>query len=332
MSRFLEAEKPYQADFKDNSIYFSREAKVDGCYKNHPYRFCLPVECASENLYSGFRDAALAYFDQFQIKWHDGGHKRCSNHMCDSQVCCVNFLYPFADHPDALAAMLKPLFPDLKQMLPIEAGQYVAFEWIGANNYLGEISRSGLRSRGANFTSADAAVLFERNDGKRQAVLIEWKYTESYSPSPLHIAKSGKDRRTIYQHLFNSADCPIDRDVLPSYDDLFYEPFYQLFRQQLLAHEMEKAHELGTDLVSLLHISPAANRDFRRVTSLGLQHLGSTATAVWTQLVKPGDRFLSISTESLFNRKVISQFPKMAPWWSYISARYAWVEEQATGG
>ena len=26
--------------------------------------------------------------------------------MCDSQVCCVNFLYPFADKPEALAALL----------------------------------------------------------------------------------------------------------------------------------------------------------------------------------------------------------------------------------
>jgi hypothetical protein len=22
--------------------------------------------------------------------------------MCDSQVCCINFLFPFADQPDAL--------------------------------------------------------------------------------------------------------------------------------------------------------------------------------------------------------------------------------------
>lgn len=59
-------------------------------------------------------------------------------------------------------------------MLPVENRQYVAFEWIGQENYLGErISRNGRRTRGANFTSADAAVLFERSDKKRQMVLIE---------------------------------------------------------------------------------------------------------------------------------------------------------------
>jgi hypothetical protein len=41
-----------------------------------------------------------------------------------------------------------------------------------------------------------------------------------------------------------------------------------IMRQQLLAHEMEKAHELGADIVSLLHFSPAHNKDFMRVTSL----------------------------------------------------------------
>ena len=78
---------------------------------------------------------------------------------------------------------MKPVFPDLDEMLPIEDGQYVAFEWIGKQNYLGEkISRNGKRTRGANFTSADAAVMFKLNDGQKQIVLIEWKYTESYYP------------------------------------------------------------------------------------------------------------------------------------------------------
>jgi hypothetical protein len=38
-------------------------------------------------------------------------------------------------------------------------------------------------------------------------------------------------------------------------------------RQQFLAREMEKAKELGADVVSLLHISPAYNLVFKRVTS-----------------------------------------------------------------
>jgi hypothetical protein len=78
---------------------------------------------------------------------------------------------------------------------------------------------------GANFTSADAAVLFEQQDGTKQAVLIEWKYCESYYSKPLHVAKSGTRRTEIYQHLYDALDCPIDKELLPDYNDLFYEPF-----------------------------------------------------------------------------------------------------------
>jgi len=89
------------------------------------------------------------------------------------------------------------------------------------------------------------------------------KYTESYGGAPLKTAASGTDRTAIYQPLFDRADCPINREVLSSFDALFFEPFYQLMRQQLLAHEMEKARELGADAVSLLHIAPPATAKSR---------------------------------------------------------------------
>lgn len=215
-------------------------------------------------------------------------------------------------------------------MLPIESGQYVAFEWIGEENYLGEkISRNGKRTRGANFTSADAIVMFERIDGKRQIALIEWKYTESYGGAPLKIAKSGADRTTIYEPLFKRHDCPINKDLLPNFDALFYEPFYQLMRQQFLAHEMERAQELGADIVCVLHIAPDHNTDFRRVTSPELVHLGKTPTEIWKRLVLPGDRFISVSTEQLFRCWSVEELPEMQAWWEYITARYAWVQQGA---
>jgi hypothetical protein len=331
MGKFLQVEKSRQSKFKSTAPDFSSEAKYDGIYRQHAYPFCLPKECAEENLFQGIRESALNYFFNHQIKWHDGQSGKCSNHLCDSMVCCVNFLFPFANSPKALAALLKPFFPNLEEMLAIEAEQYVAFEWIGKCNYLGEVSHNRIRTRGANYTSADAAVLFKRQDGLRQAVLIEWKYTEAYYPTPLHKAKSGKDRRTIYQHLFDVADCPIDKCLLPSYDDLFFEPFYQFMRQTFLAHEMEKAHELGANFVSLLHIAPAANIDFGRVTSPGLRRFGNTATTVWEQMVRIPDRFTSINTEALFKNFDINSFLDLKPWWDYTTSRYAWVLELSDG-
>jgi hypothetical protein len=328
MGKFLENERSRQATFKVDSPYFSNAARTDGVYKSKPRPFCLPLDCAEENLFSEIRKIAPAYFAFQGIKWHDGQDGKPSNHLCDSQVCCVNFLFPFADKPDALARMLRPIFPTIREMLPIENEQYVAFEWIGLKNYLGEkISRNGKRTRGANFTSADAAVMFEHRDGKRHMILIEWKYTESYSSASLKIAESGTDRTKIYQPLFNRDDCPINKVLLHNFDALFYEPFYQLMRQQFLAHEMQRARELGADTVCVLHIAPAHNTDFRKVTSPELEPLAETAIDVWKTLVGSDGRFISVSTEQLFGRLSGDQLPELRAWLEYITIRYPWVRQ-----
>jgi hypothetical protein len=327
MGEFLESEKQQQAKFKASSPYFSDAARAaDGIYKGKARPFCLPLEYAEENLFPGIRQSARAYFASQSIKWHDGQNGKPSNHLCDSQVCCLNFLLPFANQPRALAEVLRPVFPAIREMLPIENGQHIACEWIGQKNYLGEKTpRNGSRRRGANCTSADAAVMFEQTDGKRQIVLIEWKYTESYGGTSLKIAKSGTDRTTIYKPLFERDDCPINKDLLPNFDSLFYEPFYQFMRQQFLAHEMERAQELGANKVSVLHIAPACNIDFRKVTSPKLETLGETATSIWKKLARPRDRFISVSTEELFGKLSADELPEMQAWLDYVSMRYAWV-------
>lgn len=326
MGRFLQTEKPKQVAFKQTSTTISNAAKAEGIYKDHAYPFCLPRDLAEENLYPPIRSTIREYFRRNKIKWHDGQDGKPSNHMCDSQVCCANFLFPFADKPKALAALLKPIFPDLQEMLPIEDDLYVAFEWIGQENYLKEkISRNGQRTRGANFTSADAAVRFQRMDGREQISLIEWKYTESYSSVSLEVAASGQSRVEIYRWLFEQPDCPINKTLLPCFEALFFEPFYQFMRQQLLAHQMEKAHELGADIVNLLHISPAHNLDFKAITSPLLKTPGSSATNVWKRLVTPPGRFISLSTESLFGQLDLDCFPELKEWQTYIQMRYTWM-------
>jgi hypothetical protein len=326
MGKFLISEKTRQSAFKANSSYFSNEARSAGYYKGTFYPFCLPVDHAEENLFPPIRQSAKDFFTHHAIKWHDGQNGKPSNHLCSSMVCCVNFLFPFADKPGVLADLLRPYFP-IREMMPIEDGKFVSFKWIGQQNYLGEKRRgSSERTRGANFTSADAAVMIKRTDGRKQIVLIEWKYTESYGGSSIKIAKSGTDRSAIYRHLFDRADCPINKDLLPNYDDLFYEPFYQFMRQQFLAHEMEKAHELGADVVSLLHICPSHNEDFRKVTSPTLVNLGDTATGVWKKLVMPQKRFLSVSVEELFGRLSGNLHQEIKDWEEYIHARYDWLK------
>jgi len=208
-------------------------------------------------------------------------------------------------------------------MLPVEDALCVSFEWIGNKNYLGErVHGEGARTRGANFTSTDAVVMFENLEGQKQVVLVEWKYTESYPGNYLGIAKSGTDRRKIYQHLFENHDCVIDLAKLPNVDALYYEHFYQLMRQQFLASKMEAARELGADIVSLLHIAPGINEDFKKITSPDLIGLGKTAVEVWENLVNTEGRFFSVQTEDLFGDFASDA---LKDWIQYIRTRYPWV-------
>ena len=327
MSRFLEQEKARFIAALDagEPRLFSPAARPPGLYRGLPRPFCLPPEHAAENLAPAIRAAAIAYFRDHRIHWHDGTGDAPSNHLCSSQVLCVNFLFPFSDQPGALAAMLRPLYPRLKHMLPVEDGRYVAFEWIGLQNYLNERVRRGeSRTRGANSTSADAMVLFERDDGGRQMVLIEWKYTESYGSRSIRRSAYGTDRLDIYAPFLGRRDCPIRLTAGTPQDALFVSPFDQLMRLQLLARELERANELGADSVSVLHIAPRRNQELGRVTSEPLEQLGSSVSEVWTRLVHPADRFASASIEELWRYAQASAPTEQ--WRGYMRTRYPWVE------
>ena len=95
----------------------------------------------------------------------------------------------------------------------------------------------------------------------------------------------------------------------------------------MLAHEMERARELGADVVTCVHIAPTHNAALRRVTSPALRPLGQSVMDVWKRLLKTPDKFVSISTEELFGAFPIQRFPELAAWWEYTTARYPWMLE-----
>ena len=112
----------------------------------------------------------------------------------------------------------------------VEPSAHVTFEWIGDRNVLGEWKGSA-GTRGANNTSADAAIRYLAADGATELALIEWKYTEDYRGRELSVDR-GNLRPQRYEEAWRHPDCPVRTNVLP-YEDLFVEPFYQLLRQQL---------------------------------------------------------------------------------------------------
>lgn len=144
----------------------------------------------------------------------------------------------------------------------------------GRANHLSEWTNGALSAtRGANATSADAVVKFQ-HQGRIEILLVEWKYTERYG-APISPDPNGTRRKRYADKVFYP-NGPICSDLGLKLEDFFWEPFYQLLRQQMLAWRMEKAREDGAERVRVLHISPADNRALHRITSSAFEAIGGT--------------------------------------------------------
>lgn len=231
---------------------------------------------------------------------------------------------------------LRAFYLDLVEALPIVsdypledgAFPFVGFEWIGSLDYLQESKRKGARrTRGANATSADFVFRFRRADGQIQLVLGEWKYTEEYGVSD----KGIPTRKANYVRAFNRKGGAFAELGDDFYSALFFEPFYQLMRLQLLAQEMESGEfglEMDADVVSVLHVRPNVNGEFRnRTTSPELKSRfpGQGPIDIWENL-DLGGRFLSIGVEDLLDAIVESDAADPA-WTNYLTTRYSWPRE-----
>jgi hypothetical protein len=195
------------------------------------------------------------------------------------------------DDPSRLVRAFGELL-GIEDVLEIEPGRFLTFEYIGPTDFFGE-ALGGDRIRGAHCTSVDAAFLHRRRDGLRELVLVEWKYTEAYG---LRRPDPGKDavRRGRYGAAWSAPDSPVRADLLP-FDLVLDEPFYQLVRQQLLAHELEKARAHGAGRVRVLHVLPPDNEAYQ-ASLVRPEHraLGATVSEVWQRLLTRPDRFVNV--------------------------------------
>jgi len=285
-------------------------------YAGAAYR--VPPSARSLNLSPALRDAADRLFSaEPAIQWHQH-----ANHGLSSQVCCLNFLLPFAERPGLLRQWVQHVTGEqVSEILPIEnrAGQrwFLTFEWIGETDHLNEGMGRAPRRRGANATAADAAVLFRDVQGRTQLLLIEWKYTERYG-QPLD-PKGNATRRQRYQHIFRFPNGPIRADGEVALDDFFYEPFYQMLRQQMLAWHT-KASDPQIHRARILHLSPSGNRPLHQVTSPELRRFGEDALVVFRSLLANPQDFVSMPIEEAF--APLASWPE-ADWYPWLRDRYA---------
>lgn len=280
------------------------------------------------NIASQVRASAVQYFSDHRITWH-----RHANHGLSSQICCLNFLLPLATQPEVLAKVIgAALSITPPKMLPIEPGPngepwYVGFEWTGLDNYLSEWA-DGAKSatRGANATSADAVVRFEAN-GVTETVLIEWKYTEKYG-APLD-PKGNPTRVARYADKAFAPEGPIRSDLGLSVEDFFWEPFYQLMRQQILASRMQAARETDASRVRVLHISPSGNTSLHRVTAPKLRQFGSDAFAAFSAVLVDPTAFVPRTTSEVFRQAITANLDDghAKTWAGYLDDRYCFLRE-----
>lgn len=314
ISHFKTRERRTQGEYLDVTCPDSNGFRDSAC-RLDPSRRQL-------NLAPAIRDVAPRYMAEKGIAWH--AH---ANHALSSQVCCLNFLMPLAEQPEALSEVIaKALAIDPPEMLEVENGPdgspwYVAFEWIGRSDYLNEATKHGKRVRGANCTSADAVVRF-RHRSRVETLLIEWKYTESYG-QPLD-AKGNAERTARYKEILLAPAGPIRSDLGLKLEDFFYEPFYQLARQQMLAFQMQEHREDGADRVHVLHISPGANLALKKVTSPALRRFGDNAFTAFKSLLICPDDFVVQATERLFDPALRNASDT---WGTYLSTRYEFLKD-----
>jgi len=160
----------------------------------------------------------------------------------------------------------------------------------------------------------------EDKDGKIQIVLGEWKYTEEYR----RLDKGIEVRRQNYHLAFNRHGGVFKQRGEDLYGALFFDPFYQLMRLQLLAQEMELSREMDADVVSVLYVCPKANHEFvKNVTSgyLKRKFPRKDVLEIWAELV-PQSKFMSISVEDLLDTLIRWAKADGWEWVDYLRTRY----------
>jgi hypothetical protein len=308
---YEENEKIHAAAWKYHSSTLPAPARVpapyvgkDGKVGSTLYDFCLPPEYASLSLLPEVREAALALFAELEIPWHAGVAAGPSNHLLSSQVQCVNALGQMVAEPSQLVSAFGDSL-GIGEVLEIEPGRFLTFEYIGEQDLLHE-AIGGRRTRGAYSTSVDAAFLHRAIDGVVELVLVEWKYTEQYALRAISPAKNAT-RLKRYGTLLADPTGPVRNDLL-SFDHLTDEPFYQLVRQQLLAHALESNNPYGAGRCRVVHVTPAGNTAYQASLSRAEhQALGSSVGEVWQQLLRLPDRFASMDSSVFLNPAITSR-------------------------
>jgi len=313
--------------FKD-SLHDNEEKEYIVIIKGKPYRHFFKK--TQLNLWDNIREDTLNYFSEKKICWHtneveNNMETTPEGNMFSSQISCINHLFILRKKQDYASTILKNID---KRIVSAEIVRdnygndgYIEFESRGTkenNNPLKEKEHGILngkkwkRQRGSFSTSIDAVMVGKKDDGKNILVLIEWKYTESYTPGEIIITSNSKE----YNELLKNDENPIIK--IDNLDDLYYDPIYQLMRQTLWGWKIKK--EFNCDEYIHLHIIPKGNLKIQEITSPNLKSRGKNMSDVWKNLLKEPFRYRVFSPEELLSPLKDKQDIKI--FFDYLETRY----------
>ena len=166
--------------------------------------------------------------------------------------------------------------------------------------------------RGAECTSIDAAMIGSTAEGVRVLFLIEWKYTEVYNNKDLYCGV----RANIYDNLITSLDSPFNYYLTRAY---YFEPFYQMMRQNLLGYCCTKYKDYDCDDYRLVHVIPEKNEEL--LNTINSNYLnGNTIKDAWLKTLKRPETYIHKSPEELL--EPIQNCNDVSSLVSYLRERY----------
>lgn len=127
---------------------------------------------------------------------------------------------------------------------------------------------------------------------------------------------SGADRVATYRPLLENPDCPI---AVGDIEWLFYEPYYQLMRQTLLAWQMVEHGEFGAKDWLHIHVIPARNLALRQ-SQAAPRLVGASIAEKWRSVLKEPERYRLVTPSELLDG--VADAGRWLDWRQWLADRY----------
>jgi hypothetical protein len=346
--------KRRQACFRNTSDTISELARhpVDAVGRRHKH--LLAVDAEEENLFPSLRDGeALKFFASRRIKWWRStrggdpakdatGRRRQegpTRNMASSQIACVNVLMPLSASRAAITAMLREIDGDVEEAEIIRYQRrgesahdsLAEFEWVGEGSSL----EGTTGTRGANTTSADSLLVARMRDGSKKGFLMEWKLSEAYRRATNTLeGTAGETRRARYAVPYSESKAFAQSR---SFDDIAYDPMWQLMRMTLLGDLMtaraavHQARECGIQHASVVVVCPRENEAYHASIPAGLQAISEDRGSEESSLEAVCRRWWGKGRLTFCSpRRLVEAVRRAAPtdmpagWSDYMRERYDW--------